>query len=124
LHGEIYPNTSGLEPGKREQHFCKECLDTYFACTPWMNPLRGLICLSDDYRQKLYELLWPKHPEAWDNRDVEACRRGSKIMEAFLREHLKKEKIEVNDDAFGMLFGSFLDSNQMEDFRKRKGLRS
>ena len=45
----------GQEPGtQREQHFCEQCADTYFACTPGMNSARGLICLSDSYRSKLW----------------------------------------------------------------------
>jgi hypothetical protein len=47
---------------------------------------------SDEYRSKLFGLPETAHPEAFDNHDTGACRRGSKVMREFLREHLKKEK--------------------------------
>jgi hypothetical protein len=98
----------GDEPGtQREQHFCKVCADTFFACTPGMNSARHLICLSDWYRSNLYDLLEAAHPEAFDNSDTEACPRGSELMRNFLREHLTKDKIELNEDAFEMLCGDF-----------------
>jgi len=45
-----------------------------------MNSARGLICLSDSYRSKLYDLLEETYPEAFDNKDASACRRASKVM--------------------------------------------
>lgn len=95
----------------KKQHFCEECADAYFACTPGMNSSRGLICLSDFYRSRLYDLLEKSHPEAFDNKDTEACRRGSRVMEDFLRKHLKQDNIEVNEDAFGMLCHDFIGSH-------------
>src|SRR5437762_12939691 len=90
----------GQEPGTdREQHFCEQCADAYFACTPGMNSARHLICLSDSYRAKLYDLLEATHPEAFDNSTTDACRRGSELMRAFLREHLTKDNIEQTEDA-------------------------
>src|SRR5882724_7874438 len=74
----------------QEQHLCQECAEAYFASTPGMNSSRGLICLSDSYRSKLYDMLETAHPEAFDNHDTEVCRRGSKLMTNFLCEHLKK----------------------------------
>ena len=103
----------------REQHFCEECADEYWARTPGMNSMRGLICLSDSYRSKLYDLLKAKHPETFDNSDTEASRRGSKLMKEFLREHLRADKIEVNDDAFDMLFQDFL--GRVNEFKRTKG---
>src|SRR5687768_15084421 len=79
----------GQEPNTHlEQHLCEQCADTYLACTPGMNPLRHLICLSDSYRAKLYDLLEGAHPEAFDNSTTEASRRGSQLMRRFLRENL------------------------------------
>src|SRR5213592_4454748 len=102
----------GLEPGtQREQHFCEQCADTYFACTPGMNPRRDLICLSDSYRAKLYVLLEATHPEAFDDEDAETCQRASDLMRNFLREHLTKDKIELNEDAFEMLCRDFFGSH-------------
>jgi hypothetical protein len=88
-----------------------------------MNPMRGLICLSDAYRTKLYDLLEKTNPEAFDNHDAEACRRGSKLTRDFLREQFKKENIGVNEDAFDMLCGSFWSSEfyaRADKYRRRK----
>ena len=110
----------GLEPGtKRQQHFCEQCADSYLSCTPGMNRMRNLICLSDSYRTRLYDLLEAAHPEAFYHGDDRAqCRRVAEVMDAFLREQLKKEKIEFNEDAFGMLFGDFIGSNHFYTRRK------
>jgi len=86
--------------------------------------MRELICLSDSYRSKLYDLLETTHPEAFDNHDTEACRRGSKLTRNFLREHFKKDNIEVNDEVFNMLLGSFWSREfyaRAEKYRKKKG---
>jgi hypothetical protein len=115
----IYKAVAGQEAGTRKQHLCQQCADTYFACTPGMNPCRGLICLSDDYRSRLYDLLEKANPEAFDSHDVEACRRGSRIVYDFLREQLKKENIGVNEDAFGMLCHDFF--GRMDECRRKKG---
>ena len=73
----VHAGWLGQEPGtQREQHFCEQCADSYFSCTPGMNSARGLICLSDSYRARLYDLLEAVHPEAFNNTDAEACRRG------------------------------------------------
>jgi len=104
----VHAVSLGQEAGtQRAAHFCEQCADNYFSCTPGWNSARGLICLSDSYRSKLYDLLEAVHPEAFDNKDAEACRRGSEFMRDFLREHLKKDKIELNEDAFDMLCGEF-----------------
>ena len=89
-----------------------------------MNSARGLIRLCDSYRSKLYDLLEATHPEAFNNEDDEACRRGSELIWDFLREQLKKENIEVNEDAFGMLcqdfFGSHHFYTRSDEYKRRK----
>jgi protein-arginine kinase activator protein McsA len=108
----------------REQHFCKQCADAYFASTPGMNSARGLICLSDSYRSKLYDLLESVHPEAFDDTDTEACQRASNLMRNFLREHLKKDNIEMNEDAFEMVcldfFGSHRFYTRINEHKRKK----
>jgi len=121
-----YAEGRGQQPGtQREQHFCEQCADTYFACTPGMNSERRLICLSDSFRTKLYNLLEMTHPEAFDNSTTEACRRGSELMRSFLREHLTKDKIELNEDAFEMLAGDFFGSHHFytraDEYKRKKG---
>lgn len=113
------------QSGEWEHHFCRECADEYFARTPGMNSSRDLICLSDWYRSKLYDLLEATHPEAFDNSTTEACRRGSELMRLFLREHLTKDKVELNEDAFDMLLRDFFGSHRfytrIDEYNKRKG---
>ncbi len=114
---------SGEERGTEEKDFCEACADAFFANTPGMNPSRGLICFSDSYRSKLYDLLEAAHPEAFDNRDAEACRRGSELMRDFLREHLKRDNIGVNEDAFDMLCQDFFCSHhfytRIDEFKRK-----
>jgi hypothetical protein len=89
-----------------------------------MNAVRGLICLSDAYRTRLFDLLEKTNPEAFDNDDTEACRRGSEMTRDFLREQLKKESIEVNEDAFQMLCQSFWSREfyaRADERRRKKG---
>ena len=114
----------GQEAGtQREQHFCELCPDIYFSCTPGMNSARGLICLSDSYRSKLYDLLEATHPEAFDNSDTETCRRTSELMREFLREHLTKDGIELNEDGFEMLCIDFFCSHhyytRADEYKKK-----
>src|SRR6266571_3613460 len=116
----------GQEPGTQQvQHFCEPCADEYFARTPGMNSSRGLICLSDSYRSKLYDLLEAAHPEAFDNEDAEACQRASELMRHFLRKHLTKDGVEVNEDAFDMLCGDFFCSHHFysraDDYKRKIG---
>ena len=116
----------GLEPGtQREQHFCEQCADAYFASTPGMNSRRHLICLSDSYRARLYDLLEATAPEAFDNSTTEACRRTSELMCRFLREHLTKDGIELNEDGFEMLCADFLGSHhyytRADEYKRKKG---
>ena len=113
------------QSGEWEHHFCRECADEYFARTAGMNSSRGLICLSDWYRSKLYDLLETTHPKAFDNSTSEACCRGSELMRQFLREHLTKDKIDLNEDAFEMLVADFFGSHhfytRVDEYNKRKG---
>ena len=116
----------GQVPGtQRQQHLCETCADAYFASTPGMNSSRRIICLSESYRSTLYDLLEATHPAAFDNHDTEACRHGSELMTNFLREHLKKDGVEVSGDAFDMLCQDFFCSHHFytraEDYRRRKG---
>src|SRR5215472_9699288 len=82
----FYEAGEGHETGTTEKHFCQGCADAYLAAEPGMNSMRKLICLSDEYRSRLYNLLEAVHPEAFDNSTTEACRRGSELMRKFLRE--------------------------------------
>ncbi len=100
-----------LEDEQQEHHFCRDCADEYFAQTPGMNSSRDLICLSDWYRSKLYDLFERVHPEAFNNSTTEKCIEGSELMRAFLHEHLKKDGIEMNEDGFEMLCGDFFGSH-------------
>ncbi len=85
--------------------------------------MRDLVCLSDSYRSKLFDLLETTHPEAFDNHDREACTRGSKLTREFLLQQFKKDGIEVNDEVFNMLLGSFWSREfytRAEKYRKEK----
>ncbi len=122
----VWAEGFGQEPGtQREQHFCEQCADAYFACTPGMNSRRHLICLSDSYREGLYDLLEASHPEAFDNSTTEACRRTSELMRRFLREHLTKDGVELNEDGFEMLctefFGSHHYYTRADEYKRKKG---
>lgn len=109
----------------QEQHFCRECADEYFARTPGMNSSRGLICLSDWWRSKLYDLLEAEHPEAFDYSTTEACERGSEVARVFLRSHLAEAGIELNDDGLEMLWSDFVCSHHFytraDEYKRRKG---
>jgi protein-arginine kinase activator protein McsA len=122
VHAEGLDQTLGTQ---QEQHFCRDCADEYFAGTPGMNSSRDLIGLSDWYRSKLYDLLEAAHPEALDNSTTEACRKSSELMRSFLREHLTKDKIELNNDAFDMLardfFGSHHFYSRVDESNRKKG---
>lgn len=108
----------------KEQHFCKECADAFYASTPGLNSSRDLICLSDWYRSKLYDLLEAESPEAFDNSDGEACERGSDLMREFLRKNLTKAGLEMNGDAFEILCADFFCSHHFydraEEYSRRK----
>ena len=74
-----------------------------------------MIQLSDFYRSKLYDELEAKHPEAFDNSDGEACRRGSEVMRHFLKKRLTKDNIKLNTDGLEMLCHDFFGSRHFYD---------
>ena len=96
---------------RKRKHYCRECADRYFARTPGMNSSRDLIKLSNFYRSRLYDELEARHPEAFDNSDTEACRRGSELMRRFLKKRLTKDGIKLNTDGFEMLCHDFFCSH-------------
>ena len=103
-----------------EHHFCEECADKYFASTPGMNSARGLICLSDVYREKLYDKLEAELPEIFiENDDNVLMEKRADRMAEFLHEELKREGIEVNEDAFGMLFSDLFCTYHFYDRQER-----
>jgi len=110
---------------QKKQHFCRECADEFFARTPGLNSSRGLICLSDWYRSKLYDLLEVEHPEAFDYSTTEACRHGSELARSFLKRHLVESGIELNDDGLMMLWSDFNCSHHFytraDEYNRRKG---
>ena len=109
---------------RKSKHYCRQCADRYFARTLGMNSARDLIRLSNFYRSKLYDELEARHPEAFDNSDDEACRRGSGLMRRFLKERLTKDKVRLNSDGFDMLchdfFGSHYFYERVDKLKKRK----
>jgi hypothetical protein len=88
------------------------------------NPLRNFLCVSDSYRSSLYDVLEATHPEAfYDGEDYSKLAQASEMMSAFLRQELKKAKINVNEDVFMMLFLDFIGSHHFyarRDAFKRK----
>jgi len=67
-----------------------------------------LLCLSDLYRSKLYDALESSHPEAfYASDDPKLRRKATNAMETFLREQLKKDKIDIGDFAFQMVLHDF-----------------
>ena len=89
-------------------HLCQDCADSLFAAGPETNHFRGLICLSDFYRDKLYDILESTRPEIfYDGDDEQQSAQASEALEAFLREHLKKDNVQLNEDAFQMLRSDF-----------------
>jgi protein-arginine kinase activator protein McsA len=118
----------GLEQAptaQQEQHFCRECADEYYSRMPGMNSSRDLICLSDWYRSKLYDMLEVEHPEAFDHSTSEACERASELVRVFLRRELAKAGIELNEDGFEMLWIDFNCSHHFytraDEYRQRNG---
>ena len=108
------------EVDQTEHHFCEECADKYFASTPGMNSARGLICLSDAYREKLYDKLEAELPEIFIETDDQVLMgKRAETMSEFLREELKREGIEVNEDAFGMLFSGLFCTYHFYDRQDR-----
>jgi hypothetical protein len=89
-----------------------------------MNSSRNLITLSNYYRSKLYDELEVLHPEAFDNSDDEACRRGTTLVRRFLKTRLTKDGIRLNSDGFEMLWHDFNFSHHFyertDKWRERK----
>jgi hypothetical protein len=111
---------------EQRQHFCQTCADLFFATSPGMSAMRGLICLSDSFRSKLYDLLEAAHPEAfYEGDDPAIIMRSAEALETFLRQQLKQEGLELNDEAFGMLYCDLIGSHHFytrrDDYKKRKG---
>jgi hypothetical protein len=92
---------------------------------PGINSSRDLICFSDWYRSKLYDLLKVEQPEAFDYHDTEACERGGELTRTFLRQELAKNGIELNEDGFSMLWSDFNCSHHFysraDEYKRRKG---
>ncbi len=108
-----FPNETVLE-----RHFCEPCSNDYMRGSPTLSAMRSLICLSEGYRSRLYDLLETAHPEAfYDGDDEQLTERAAEAMTLFLREQLKKERIEVNDQVFEMLVCDFIGSH---DFYTRR----
>ncbi len=109
---------------RKSKHYCRECADRYFARTPGMNSSRNLITLSNFYRSKLYDELEALHPEAFDNSDEKACRRGTALVRRFLKTRLTKDGLRLNSDGFEMLWHDFNFSHHFyeraEKWRARK----
>lgn len=97
-----------------EHKFCKSCADDFYV-SAGMNSSRDLICLSKWFRSKLYDLLEQEHPNAFDNTTTEACERGTEVMNAFLKEQLSKNGIQLNDDGFDMLCSDFFGHREFYD---------
>ena len=119
---------SGAEPSveKHEHHFCQQCANGYFADDPALSSFRNLICLSDSFRSRLYDLLEADHPKAfYDGEDDLQLMSASEVMNTLLRRQLKKEKIEVNQEVFMMLFLDFIGSRDFytrrEEHKKKGG---
>ena len=88
-----------------------------------MNSARDLIRLSEFYRSKLYDELEGRHPEAFDNGDDEACRRGTEVMCRFLKKRLAKDNIKLNNDGFEMLCHDFFGSRHFYDRAEKHKLK-
>jgi hypothetical protein len=92
--------------GERTFHFCEACAKAIVPLMPELPP--QLLCLSDLYRSRLYDALQSSHPEAFYTReDPKLRRKATNAMETFLREQLRKDKIDIGDFAFQMLLHDF-----------------
>ena len=95
-----------------ERHFCDICGDDYMKNHPTLGAMRSLLCLSEGYRSRLYDLLEAAHPEAFYAGDDEALStRAAEAMTLFLRDELKRERIDVNEQVFEMLLCDFIGSH-------------
>ena len=108
-----------------ERHFCKQCGDYYMQSHPTLNAMRSLVCLSEGYRSRLYDLLEAAHPEAfYDGNDEALSMCAAEAMTLFLRDQLQRERIEVNEQVFEMLLCDFIGSHHFysrrDAFNKKK----
>ena len=86
-------------------------LKAQFSSKSDINPFRRCICLSADYRSCLYDRLAAVHSEVFKSvEDPHLQQKIGTIMNDFLRQQLKSDNIEVNEDVFGMLFLDFIGS--------------
>lgn len=99
-----------------EHHYCRDCYDDYCKSNG-MNSARDLVQLSERYRSKLYDALERDHPEVFQHGMED---NSGRIMTAFLAEELKREGIEINEDGFGMLLGSFIGAAEFYERRDRR----
>jgi hypothetical protein len=113
-----------IDTAREEHHFCEQCADDYDR-EEGMNDSRNLLQLSDFYRSKLYDQLEAAHPIAfYDGEDREKASEAAGVMIDFLRQKLAADKIELNDDAFGMLLVDFIGSahfyTRRDEFNRKK----
>ena len=96
---------TNIDGGERRQlDLCENCADAYYKSTPRMNAFRGLICLSDSYREDLYKRLEQSHPEVFEpSSNSESILVARDTMRHFLQRTLQEDKIEVNNDGLEML---------------------
>ena len=120
--------TSQILPGGeplalQEHHFCEPCANEYYK-TQFGAP-RNLLCLSDWFRERLYDIMEESHPEAfYDGEDEAEVIKAAVAMETVLRDELQKEGISVNEDVFAMLatdlIGSHRYYSRREAWNKKK----
>jgi protein-arginine kinase activator protein McsA len=118
------PPATGEESGPAKLDLCQQCAETQLESKFNIKLPRNLICISDEYRTTLLDLLEKDHPEAFDNHDIDACRCGSKLTRDFLREQFKKDNIAVSEEVFDMLLTSFWSGEfyaRAKKYRQKKG---
>lgn len=94
----------------REHHFCERCAEDYYASE--FGSHRNLICLSDWYRDYLYDILEAEHSKViYEGEDESQLIRASEVMRNVLRQQLEKEKIELNEEVFTMLLTDLIGSH-------------
>jgi hypothetical protein len=98
-------------------HFCEVCADEFFKKSD-LNSTRKLIQFSPEYRAKLFDRLEAAHPEIFEASDAEMGRAVNTVYE-FLREQLKSEGVELNDDGLGMLAVGFWGADEWHQRRAR-----
>jgi hypothetical protein len=113
---------SGEPINSEQRHFCEDCADNFYANDPGLNSARGLIQLSDQYRSKLFDRLEQAHPEIFRNwaksSNVELIE-SAKVMHKFIREDLKRNGIELNEEGFHMLAAGFIGAAEFYERAER-----